>query len=57
MKSKAELELEDIIHDKWAAWRRGEVSNQEMDAFNKWVERQYDKLDRNWELSYESYED
>ena len=53
MKSKAELELEDIIHDKWAAWRRGEVSNEEMDAFNKWVERQYDELDRNWELSYE----
>ena len=53
MKSKAELELESIINEKWAAWRRGEVSDAEMDGFNKWVERQYDELDRNWELSYE----
>lgn len=53
MKSKAEVELEDTIRDEWAAWRRGEVSDTEMDAFNEWVERQYDELDRNWELSYE----
>ena len=56
MKSKAQIELEEIIHEEWQAFYRGERTGVEMDAFNLWVERQEEELDRNWELEYEEYD-
>ena len=53
MKSKAQIELEEIVHEEWQAFYRGERTAAEMDAFNRWVEYQEEDLDRNWELEYE----
>lgn len=57
MKSKAQKELEDIIHEEWLSFYLGERTEDEMDAFNKWVEQREEELDRSWELEYEDYDD
>ena len=53
MKSKAQIELEEIVQEEWQAFYRGELTIVEMNAFDRWVEYQEEELDRNWELEYE----